>query len=246
MLAIERIGIDELPRRLAPYRPLWAEQRRLHDAIAAGDLPNTVLLLEHAAVYTAGRSTRPENRPDPGLNIDVVDVDRGGDITWHGPGQLVGYPLLRLPQGVYVVDYVRLLEQVVIDGLADFGLTGIRVQGRTGVWLAADSVRPERKICAIGVRYAHGVTMHGFALNVDPDLRAFDAIVPCGIRDAGVTSLACELPAPPSLPEVADVVSAHLTVRFANPDRGRRPARDEGTVRCVISATSPVATAYSA
>jgi lipoyl(octanoyl) transferase len=154
-----------------------------------------MLLLEHPSVYTAGRRTEPHERPADGT--PVIDVDRGGKITWHGPGQLVGYPIVALPDPVDVVAYVRRLEAALIEVCAGFGLTAGQVEGRSGVWVAADEpgagFRPERKVAAIGIRVARGVTMHGFALNCDPDLGAFGSIVPCGIPDAGVTSLSAEL-----------------------------------------------------
>jgi lipoyl(octanoyl) transferase len=178
-----------------PYEEAWAQQRELHAQRVAGEVPDTLLLLEHLSVYTAGRRTEPHERPFDGAS--VVDVDRGGKITWHGPGQLVGYPIVALPDPVDVVAYVRRLEEALIEVCAGFGLSTGRVEGRSGVWVAADApgqgIRPERKVAAIGVRVARGVTMHGFALNCDPDLGAFSAIVPCGIPDAGVTSLSAEL-----------------------------------------------------
>ena len=157
-----------LGRDQVDYLEAWDLQRRLHAEIAAATRPNTVILLEHASVYTAGKRTEPQERPLDGT--PVIDVDRGGKITWHGPGQLVGYPLVRLPEATYVVDYVRRLEETLIRTLADFGLATGRVPGRSGVWLPADGAGAERKIAAIGVRVAAGTTMHGFALNVDPDL----------------------------------------------------------------------------
>jgi lipoyl(octanoyl) transferase len=178
-----------------PYEEAWAQQRELHAQRVAGEVPDTLLLLEHPSVYTAGRRTEPHERPFDGT--PVVDVDRGGKITWHGPGQLVGYPIVALPDPVDVVAYVRRLEEALIEVCAGFGLSTGRIEGRSGVWVAADApgqgIRPERKVAAIGVRVARGVTMHGFALNCDPDLGAFSAIVPCGIPDAGVTSLSAEL-----------------------------------------------------
>ena len=195
---------------LVDYREAWDLQHRLHAEVVAGTAPDTLLLLEHAAVYTAGKRTELHERPLDGT--PVIDVDRGGKITWHGPGQLVGYPLVRLPEAYGVVDYVRRLEQALIDTLAELGLTTGRVAGRSGVWLAADPAtgRPERKIAAIGVRVAGGVTMHGFALNAEPDLAAYDRIVPCGIADAGVTSIAAELGTSPALTSLAYVLLPHL------------------------------------
>lgn len=180
---------------VVPYEQAWEMQREVHARRVAGDGPDTLLLLEHPSVYTAGKRTEPSERPVDGT--PVVDVDRGGKITWHGPGQLVGYPIVALPDPVDVVAYVRRLEGALIDVCAALGVTAGRVEGRSGVWLPADEPgrgsRPERKVAAIGIRVARGVTMHGFALNCDPDLGAFGAIVPCGIPDAGVTSLAAEL-----------------------------------------------------
>jgi lipoyl(octanoyl) transferase len=180
---------------LVPYEAAWEMQRELHGRRVDGEAPDTLLLLEHPSVYTAGRRTSAHERPVDGT--PVIDVDRGGRITWHGPGQLVGYPIIALTDPVDVVAYVRRLEEALIEVCAGFGLTTGRVEGRSGVWVAADEpgagFRPERKVAAIGVRVARGVTMHGFALNCDPDLGAFGAIVPCGIPDAGVTSLTAEL-----------------------------------------------------
>ncbi len=180
-----------------PYEEAWERQRELHAARIAGEGPDTLLLLEHPSVYTAGKRTEPHERPQDGT--PVVDVDRGGKITWHGPGQLVGYPIVALPDPVDVVAYVRRLEAALIEVCAGFGLATDRVPGRSGVWLAPDGPgpdsrhRPERKVAAIGVRVARGVTMHGFALNCDPDMTAFANMIPCGIADAGVTSLSAEL-----------------------------------------------------
>jgi lipoyl(octanoyl) transferase len=192
----------------ADYVEAWDLQRRLHAEVAEGARRDTVILLEHASVYTAGKRTEPDERPADGT--PVIDVDRGGKITWHGPGQLVGYPLVRLPEAVFVVDYVRRLEEALIETLADYGLHTGRVPGRSGVWLPDNRNRPERKIAAIGVRVAAGTTMHGFALNVDPDLGAFDKIIPCGIADAGVTSMTSELGQTLSLLEVAQILRPHL------------------------------------
>jgi lipoyl(octanoyl) transferase len=190
------------------YEQAWSMQRELHAARVDGATTDTVLLLEHPSVYTAGKRTRPEERPSDGT--PVVDVDRGGKITWHGPGQLVGYPILRLAEPVDVLAYVRCLEAVLMDVCADLGLETIRVEGRTGVWVAGDAAAPERKLAAIGVRVARGVTLHGFALNCNPDLTAYDTIIPCGITDAGVTSLSAELGRPVTIAEVLPIVERHL------------------------------------
>jgi len=173
------------------YAAGWELQRRTHAAVLDGTAPPTLLLLEHDPVYTAGRRTEDYERPTDGA--PVVDVDRGGKITWHGPGQLVGYPILRLPMPLDVVAYVRRLEAALIEVCADLGLATESVPERTGVWVRADERGPDRKVAAIGVRVARGVTMHGFALNCDNDLAPFDAIVACGIADAGVTTLSAEL-----------------------------------------------------
>ncbi|MEI6230334.1 MAG: lipoyl(octanoyl) transferase LipB [Actinomycetes bacterium] len=200
-----------------PYDVAWDEQRSLHEAVVAGEAGDTVLLLEHPPVYTAGRRTPPEDRPTDGT--PVVDVDRGGRITWHGPGQLVGYPIVRLKQPVDVVTHVRRLEAALIEVCAAVGLETMRVKGRSGVWVPADSplvgTRPERKIAAIGVRVARGVTMHGFALNCDCDLTWFDRIVPCGIADAGVTSLSAELGRDVTITEVLPLVEQQLQIVFS-------------------------------
>jgi len=193
---------------LVDYTTAWAEQRRLHDAVLAGTEPDTVLLLEHPSVYTAGKRTEPLDRPMDGT--PVVEVDRGGKITWHGPGQLVGYPIVRLGAPLDVVAYVRRVEQVLIDTCADLGLSTVRIPGRSGVWVTADERGPDRKVAAIGIRVARGVTLHGFALNCDCDLAAFDRIVPCGIRDAGVTSLSRELGRDVTVAEVLPLVEQHL------------------------------------
>ncbi len=172
------------------YLDAWQLQRELADARIAGG-PDTLLLLEHAAVYTAGSRTEAHERPP--ADIPVIDTDRGGKITWHGPGQLVGYPVIGLAEPLDVVNYVRRLEQSLISVCADLGLGAGRVAGRSGVWLPPGAGRPARKIAAIGIRVARGTTLHGFALNCDCDLDAYSAIVPCGIPDAGVTSLSAEL-----------------------------------------------------
>lgn len=255
------------------YQQAWDEQRRVHAARFQDEIPDTCLLLEHPPVYTAGRRTAPEERPLDGT--PVVDVDRGGKITWHGPGQLVGYPIQKLPRPVDVVAHLRRLEDAMIRVCADFGLETSRVEGRAGVWVLGDPVeqrpsryggaarsasveggggrragglsldfdprltgdefdprlngpeyapsnagqrREDRKICAMGIRVAKGVTMHGFALNVNPDTSSFDKIIPCGIRDAGVTSLAYELGREVTIAEVLPVAEKHLRDVLENAD----------------------------
>ena len=207
MLTFEYRGLG--PERFhSDYRESWDHQRLVHAEVASGKRPGHVILLEHEPVYTAGRATRPEERPFDGT--PVVDVDRGGKITWHGPGQLTTYPILPLSDGVGVVEPIRRFEDAVIALLADYGLEGRRVTGRTGVWLTTSGGRPERKICAIGIRVAKRTTMHGFALNVLPNQGAFSNIVPCGISDAGVTSLAEELPRDWDVATVAHDLEPHL------------------------------------
>lgn len=186
------------------YPAAWQLQRDLADARAAGG-PDTLLLLEHPSVYTAGRRTLPEERPVDGT--PVVDTDRGGKITWHGPGQLIGYPIIGLADPIDVVNFVRRLEESLIAVCAGLGLAAGRVDGRSGVWLPADARRPERKVAAIGIRVQRATTLHGFALNCDCDLDAFGAIVPCGISDAGVTSLSAELGRRVSVDDVRDRVA---------------------------------------
>ncbi|MEV7768821.1 lipoyl(octanoyl) transferase LipB [Microbacterium sp. NPDC086615] len=182
MLDIDHVGFAP---DYVPYLDGWSHQRRIHAEVVAGRRPDTLLLLEHEAVYTAGKRTEDHERPDDGT--PVIDVDRGGKITWHGPGQLVGYPIVRLPEPVDVVAHVRRLESLIIAALAPIGVDGIRVDGRSGVWVQ----RPLGldKVAAIGVRVERGVTMHGFAVNCDNSLAAFRRIVPCGISDAGVTTV---------------------------------------------------------
>ncbi|MFI0819115.1 lipoyl(octanoyl) transferase LipB [Streptomyces sp. NPDC021098] len=229
------------------YQEAWQEQRRVHAARFADEIPDTCLLLEHQAVYTAGRRTEDNERPLDGT--PVVDVDRGGKITWHGPGQLVGYPILKLPRPVDVIAHVRRLEEAMLLTCADFGVEATRVEGRSGVWVLGDPMdqrpalgglkldfdprvedeefdprlsgpeyapsnagqrREDRKMGAIGVRVAKGVTMHGFSFNCNPDNTSYDRIVPCGIRDAGVTSLSAELGREVTVAEVTPVVEKHL------------------------------------
>ncbi len=198
MLAIETVG---LAPDFVPYAEAWELQRRVHGEVVAGARPDTLLLLEHEPVYTAGKRTEPHERPTDGT--PVIDVDRGGKITWHGPGQLVGYPIVRLPEPVDVVAHVRRLERLLIAALAEHGVDGYQVAGRSGVWVR----RPlsEDKVAAIGVRVERGVTMHGFAVNCDNSLAGFRGIIPCGITDAGVTTISevAGTPVPPR-----DVVAA--------------------------------------
>ncbi|HEX8973845.1 lipoyl(octanoyl) transferase LipB [Oryzihumus sp.] len=189
------------------YRAAWDTQREVHAGVVAGG-EDTVLLLEHERVYTAGKRTEPHERPFDGT--PVVDVDRGGKITWHGPGQLVGYPIVRLPSPVDVVAHVRRLEEMMIRVCADLGLEAGRVEGRSGVWVAADERGPARKIGAIGIRVSQDVTMHGFALNCDCDLSWSQVIIPCGIADAGVTSLSQELGRDVTVAEVLPWAEKHL------------------------------------
>jgi len=170
---------------LVPYLDGWELQRRVHAEVLAGTRPDTMIVLEHESVYTAGKRTQPEDRPTDGT--PVIDVDRGGRITWHGPGQLVGYPIVRLHEPIDVVAHVRRIERLLIEALRVHGVDGYQVEGRSGVWVR----RPlsEDKVAAIGVRVEKGVTMHGFAINCDNSLAAFGGIVPCGITDAGVTTI---------------------------------------------------------
>ena len=186
---------------LTDYESAWAQQRELHASVVAGNNPGTLLLVEHPSVFTAGKRTQPSDRPWDGT--PVIEVDRGGRITWHGPGQIVGYPIVRLPSPVDVMEFVHRLEQAIMDVCAEYGIHTMRVDDRTGVWVPADAQAPDRKIAAIGVRVAKGVTMHGFALNCNCDLSAYSRIVPCGISDAGVTSLTQELQREVTIEEVA-------------------------------------------
>jgi lipoyl(octanoyl) transferase len=201
-----------LRRGVVDYVAAWDEQRRIHASVVAGEQPDTILLLEHPSVFTAGKRTEPADRPFDGT--PVVDVDRGGKITWHGPGQLVGYPIVKLPDPIDVVAYVRRTEQMLIDVCAEFGVATERVEGRSGAWIRGADGAPDRKIAQIGIRVAHGVTQHGFAINCDCDLANFDRFVPCGIRDAGVTSLSVEAGRPVTVADVLPVVERHLPTLF--------------------------------
>ena len=191
---------------LVPYETGLAMQRDLHHGVVSGEKENTLILLEHPSVYTAGRRTQEHERPKNGTS--VIDVDRGGKITWHGPGQLVGYPIVKLENPHELVGFVRELEAGLIKVCENFGITAVRISGRSGVWICDE--KGERKIAAIGIRVASGVTMHGFALNICPDLLPFTQIIPCGIEDAAVTSLEIELGRKITVEEVLPVVEKYL------------------------------------
>ena len=201
-MIVERL---DLGTQLVGFTEAWARQREVHADVVAGRREDTVLLVEHAPVYTAGRRTTRADRP-PG--VEIVDVDRGGRITWHGPGQLVAYPIVRLPEPIDVVDHVRRLEAAVMAPCADLGVATEQVVGRSGVWIPGEG--PPRKIAAIGVRVASGVTMHGLALNCDADLTAYDRIVACGLPDAAATSLTREAGRPVTVLDAAPLLAAHL------------------------------------
>ena len=204
------------------YEWAWQHQREIHAQVVSGEAPDTVLLLEHTPVYTAGKRTEPHERPNDGT--PVVDVDRGGKITWHGPGQITGYPIVRLPAPIDVVAYVRALEEMMIRVCADFGVATDRVDGQSGTWVLADDRGPNRKVGAIGIRVSRQVAMHGFALNCNPDLSWGQVIIPCGIPDAGVTSLAAELGREVTVPEVGPHVEHLLADVLAGLTPNRRAA----------------------
>ncbi|MBS1675001.1 MAG: lipoyl(octanoyl) transferase LipB [Actinobacteria bacterium] len=208
MIDIQTVG---LAPSFVPYQEGWDLQRRVHAGVVDGSRPDTLLLLEHAAVYTAGKRTEPQERPQDGT--PVIDVDRGGKITWHGPGQLVGYPIVRLPEPMDVVAHVRRLESVLIDVLRPLGVDGYQVEGRSGVWVR----RPlsEDKVAAIGVRVQQGVTMHGFAINCDNTLSGFRGIIPCGITDAGVTTVSEVVGREVSPADIIDDVAAAFAAEYA-------------------------------
>ena len=199
-LAIERIGLRE-------YESALELQRKIHCDVTGRTSPNTLLLLEHPSIFTAGKRTLDSEKPVDGT--PVINVDRGGKVTWHGPGQLVGYPIVRLANPHELVGFVREIEAGLINVCAEFAISTTRIAGRSGVWIVDE--RGERKIAAIGIRVASSVTMHGFALNVNPDLSYFEKIIPCGINDAHVTSLAQELGREISVDEVMPVVERHIT-----------------------------------
>jgi lipoyl(octanoyl) transferase len=196
--------------RAIGYQDGWDLQRLLHERRCRGDIPDTCLLLEHQPVYTAGKRTSPLDRPagDPGA--PVIDVDRGGKITWHGPGQLVGYPIVALGEPIDVIAYVRALEEAMIRTCAEFGVATTRVTGRSGVWVTGGPGRQDRKVGQVGIRVSRGVTMHGFALNCDCDLAWFDRIVPCGISDAAVSTLSAEAGRAVPVLAAVDVIVGHL------------------------------------
>jgi lipoyl(octanoyl) transferase len=177
-----RVALDP---EFISYADGYALQQQIHSEVVSGTRPNTVLLLEHKSVYTAGKRTDASELPNDGS--DFVETNRGGKITWHGPGQLVGYPIMRLPQPIDVVNYVRWMEQVLIETIAHFGITGTRVEGRTGVWVEVDG--NFEKVAAIGIRVSEKVTMHGFALNCNNSLEPYEHIIACGISDAKTTTL---------------------------------------------------------
>jgi lipoyl(octanoyl) transferase len=220
--------------RAVPYLEGWDLQRELHQRRADDAIGDTCLLLEHQPVYTAGKRTSPLDRPLADAGAPVIDVDRGGKITWHGPGQLVGYPIVRLSEPVDVIAYVRAVEEALIRACADTGLATSRVEGRSGVWVRGEPGQPDRKVAAIGIRVSRGVTMHGFALNCDCDLGWFDRFVPCGIRDAGVTSLSAELGRPVLVQDMIGTVERHLAgvLGAASWRRSSQPAE-------LLSAGSP-------
>ena len=204
MPAFEILG---LAPNFVDYEQAWDIQRQVHAGVASGEREETVLLLEHDGVYTAGKRTEDEERPQDGT--PVIDVDRGGKITWHGPGQLVGYPIMRLPEPIDVVGYVRWLEQVLIDSIAEFGLSTERVPGRSGVWAPVNGTHV--KIAAIGIRVAEKVTMHGFALNCNNSLAPYETIIACGIKDASTSTISELLQYEVTPAMAAEVIQRRLT-----------------------------------
>lgn len=205
-LEFSRIGFAP---RFVDYREAWERQKQLHALVVAGDAPSTVLLLEHAAVYTAGKRTEEHERPFDGT--PVINVDRGGKLTWHGPGQLVGYPILALPDPTRIREYVDTLEEVIMRTVCSYGIGCVRIPGRSGVWVPADERGSDRKIAAVGIRVNQGATMHGFAINANNDLRPFSQIIPCGIADAGVTSIAHETDRDVSPSDIVSQVEEELS-----------------------------------
>ena len=205
--------VTGLSANSVPYSTALEIQRAVHAEVSSGRAPDTVLLLEHPSVYTAGKRTDSSERPTDGT--PVIDVDRGGKITWHGPGQLVGYPIVRLADPVDVVAYVRRLEGMLIEVLAEFGIPGERVEGRSGVWLRGPARPHGDKIAAIGIRVAEGVTMHGFSLNCSNAFDAYGAIVACGIADAGATSISRELGREVTPGDVVPLIERHFAEHLA-------------------------------
>jgi len=224
--------VDVLRLPVVPYVEAWELQRGLAARRAAGEGPDTLILLEHPDVYTAGRRTEDAERPADGT--PVVDVDRGGKITWHGPGQLVGYPIVALPHPLDVVAYVRVLEDAMIAVCAELGVPTHRVEGRSGVWTLDD----QRKLGAIGIRVRQGVTYHGFALNCAPDLAAFSRIIACGITDASAGSLSAELGRTVPVDEARPIVERHMLHHLGSFLAGGRPSGGDGAVRPVAVAAS--------
>jgi lipoyl(octanoyl) transferase len=211
------IRMNTINAGLVDYQQAWDWQRALHAQRVSGEIGDTALLLEHPPVFTAGKRTLPHERPFDGT--PVIDVDRGGKITWHGPGQLVGYPIIALPDPIDVVAYVRRLEVLLMDVCAELGLAVAQVEGRSGVWVTADERGADRKVAAIGVRVASRVTLHGFALNCNPDLSWFSRIIPCGIPDATATSLSAELGREITVADVLPLVESRigtLTASYAD------------------------------
>ncbi|GAA2949504.1 lipoyl(octanoyl) transferase LipB [Glutamicibacter bergerei] len=204
-IEFERVGLGT---ELIPYMQAWDYQQNLHDAVAADEQTPRVLFLEHEAVYTAGKRTEPEDLPLDGT--PVVDVDRGGKLTWHGPGQLIGYPIVKLKKISAIRLYVETLEEALINVIDEMGIPTVQVKGRSGVWVPGVNGEQDRKIAAIGIRINRGVTMHGFALNCSNNLTAYDQIIPCGITDAGVTTISQELGQTVSPNDVVDRVQEEL------------------------------------
>ncbi|WP_349930207.1 lipoyl(octanoyl) transferase LipB [Glutamicibacter mishrai] len=204
-IEFERVGLGS---KFVPYMEAWDYQIQLHDAVAADEQSPRVLFLEHEAVYTAGKRTEPQDLPLDGT--PVVDVDRGGKLTWHGPGQLVGYPIVKLRKMSAIRLYVETIEEALINVVSDMGIPTAQIKGRSGVWVPGKDGEQDRKIAAIGLRISHGVTMHGFALNCNNDLGAYEQIIPCGITDAGVTSISAELGRTVTPEDVVDRVQTEL------------------------------------
>lgn len=209
MSALKQLTL--IRRGLVPYEEALHQQRQLHQEVVQGLSDNSLILLQHPSVFTAGKRTLDSELPQDGEQ--VIRVDRGGKVTWHGPGQIVGYPIIKLSNPHELVGFVRELESALIEVCAFFGITATRVSGRSGVWICDE--RGERKIAAIGIRVASGVTMHGFALNVSPDLAPFTQIIPCGIDDAAVTSMKIELGKDIDIDAVQPIVEKYMSEYLA-------------------------------